>query len=230
MRGASPREGRPKKPAKPGTRTQIGIRVGADIKRLLDDAMSRSGRTQSQEAELRLEISFRSEQLPEHVLELGYGAPFTGLVLMLARAMDRAGRIGVLSATERSFERIDDWLTDPYAYDQAVQAAELIFKALRPDGDPRFPGRLPGHAGLSSHDYLGADLAVGALAAVKDPDDVNADMPQEAQNIERENFGRRINRLIGKKLVEQIKVPSLRDARDAATAQGASHAANNVRR
>lgn len=65
----SKRMGRPKKPAKSGERVSLGLRVTAEIKSKLDDAAEKSGRSQSQEAELRLERSFINEKLHADALQ-----------------------------------------------------------------------------------------------------------------------------------------------------------------
>jgi len=53
--------GRPTKAPSPGTRVSLGLKVTPAIKSSLDDAAKSNGRTQSQEAELRLERSFTEE-------------------------------------------------------------------------------------------------------------------------------------------------------------------------
>ena len=68
------RVGRPTKAAKPGTRMSLGLKVTPQIKIRLDNAARESGRTQSQEAELRLERSFERVDLLTDVLTLAYGA------------------------------------------------------------------------------------------------------------------------------------------------------------
>lgn len=55
------RLGRPMKPPTPGERTPLGLRVTAETKRKLEAAAIESGRSLSQEAELRLEQSFERE-------------------------------------------------------------------------------------------------------------------------------------------------------------------------
>ena len=55
------RIGRPTKAPKAGDRVSLGLRVTAEIKSRLDAAAMISGRSQSQEAELRLEQSFRDD-------------------------------------------------------------------------------------------------------------------------------------------------------------------------
>ncbi len=55
------RGGRPKRQPKPGERVQLSLRVTPELKAELDEAANQSGRSQSQEAELRLERSFERQ-------------------------------------------------------------------------------------------------------------------------------------------------------------------------
>jgi hypothetical protein len=57
------RIGRPLKPVGKTKRVSLGLRVIADIKTRLDKAAVKNGRSQSQEAETRLEQSFRDDRL-----------------------------------------------------------------------------------------------------------------------------------------------------------------------
>lgn len=62
------KRGRPGRTPKQGERVPLGLRVTADLKRALDRAATLSGRSQSQEAELRLERSLYDEKLLETIL------------------------------------------------------------------------------------------------------------------------------------------------------------------
>jgi len=55
------RLGRPTKPPTPGERVPVGFRITAQTKQKLEAAAIESGRSLSQEAELRLEQSFERE-------------------------------------------------------------------------------------------------------------------------------------------------------------------------
>jgi hypothetical protein len=57
------KRGRPTKAPTPGERVSLGLRVTADMKGRLDRAAAENGRSQSQEAEYRLERSFSDERL-----------------------------------------------------------------------------------------------------------------------------------------------------------------------
>jgi hypothetical protein len=59
----SKRPGRPRVEPEDGERVPLSFRITPELKRLLDAAADASGRSQSQEAELRLEKSFWLDQL-----------------------------------------------------------------------------------------------------------------------------------------------------------------------
>lgn len=53
------RVGRPSKSVSPGQRFSLGLKVTAEIKQLIDTLARRTGRTQSQQAELMIEFYFQ---------------------------------------------------------------------------------------------------------------------------------------------------------------------------
>lgn len=57
------RIGRPRRDHPPGARVSLGLRVTTETKKRLDEAAEKSGRSQSQEAELRIEQSFLLEDM-----------------------------------------------------------------------------------------------------------------------------------------------------------------------
>jgi hypothetical protein len=61
------RPGRPKKAPTQGKRNSLGLRVDAELKAELDNAAEASGRSQSQEAEIRLRESFRRERTADDI-------------------------------------------------------------------------------------------------------------------------------------------------------------------
>jgi hypothetical protein len=124
-----------------GERVMLGLRVTPELKERLDDATRRSGRSQSQEAEFRLELSFEREDLLADALKLAVSGPTAGLVLALATAMNGAGYQASVEAGKPLREH---WMNDPYSYEKAAQAAASIIEALRPEGD-RTPPLTPGN-------------------------------------------------------------------------------------
>ena len=132
------RRGRPTSEPEPGVRVPLSLRTTPDLKLQLGSAAEAKGRSLSQEAELRLEQSFRDEGLLGDVLGLAYGPHLAGLLLSIGWAMEDTGRQAAFGA-EPTIEAADNWFDDPYAFDQAARAAATILLAARPRGDPSVP-------------------------------------------------------------------------------------------
>lgn len=127
------RPGRPLKPAIAGQRASLGLRVSGDLKQRLDEAAKKAGRTQGQEAELRLERSFEAERVFEQTMELAYGPRLAAALLLIGHVMRSVGQTNALLSTDHQG---NDWFADAFAYDQVVQAANAVLEAYRPAGDP----------------------------------------------------------------------------------------------
>jgi hypothetical protein len=134
----------PKRDPEPGERFQIGVRVTPDLKRRLDAAAEESGRSQTQEAELRLERSFDRQDLLIDALVMAYGSkPLAGLLMMVAMTMLEAGDqmayrlLGGRRPVPGPGVLSDDawWLADPKVADVAIEAAITVLESVRPKGD-----------------------------------------------------------------------------------------------
>jgi hypothetical protein len=149
------RLGRPIKAAGPGRKVSLGLKVTSDIKGKLDNAAMLSGRTQSQEAEFRLEQSFAIANFTHQALVLAYGPTLTALILIVAKAMSEAGGMVAAKAgvTPTGFT---DWSDNPIAFDQAVIAANALFEAARPSYEV-------GHSAIDNTDDLGIKVANSIL-------------------------------------------------------------------
>ncbi len=145
------------KTPKPATRVSLGLKVTADLKNQLDSAARASGRTQSQEAEKRLEQSFRDQALLNQVLELAYGNRLGGLLLLIGQAMSDAGRFSAFTATRR-LKDVENWLDNAYGYDQAMRAAHRVLDVLRPKGDTSPPNFQPAEVVGSNEDFSSGEL------------------------------------------------------------------------
>lgn len=165
----------PGRPPLPGERVPLGLRVTKEAKRRLDQAATASGRSQSQEAELRLEHTFNDEKSVLDVLDLAYGRRWTGLLLALARVGQLTGTRGVF-VSQWNGEGCEDWFADPYAYDQMVKAVNFMLEAFRPDGPIETlhePFGLP----AAALERLGEGFARNTLDALINPADKQADNP-----------------------------------------------------
>ncbi len=160
--------GRPGRPRKFGERVPLGLRVTPELKIKLDSAAKASGRSQSQEAELRLEQSLKSEEALYKALDLAYGGELTALVLALARALHLTGTRAVFVG---DMTKVDakDWMLDPYAFDQAVHAANRVLEAFRPRGKVEVPHGMEPHFNVQPGEFetLGKDFAQMVLVAVE---------------------------------------------------------------
>lgn len=130
-----PRRGRP--PLKPDSRRsyKLSVTIREKLRRQLEHAAEEEGRTLSQEVEYRIEQSFDRGELIFDAMTLAYGHQLAGLVIAVARAMSSAGRLSGFKSGDSGFLG-QDWLDDPFAYEQALTAAVTVLKELRPPGRP----------------------------------------------------------------------------------------------
>src|SRR5262245_13083508 len=90
--------GRPAKEPSAGARKSLGLKVTAETKQKIAQAAEATGRTQSQEAEYRLERSFDREDLLPDILKLAFGE-FGLMLLLLAHKMQISGRFAAAKET-----------------------------------------------------------------------------------------------------------------------------------
>jgi len=129
----------------PGERVKLGLRVTPELKSQLDVAAKQSGRSQSQEAEFRLEQSFDRHDLLRSALILAYGPEVAGLLMMSGVAMLNAGLRQYWTKSDflEGDEQLAGWINDSAAYDQALRAINLIFEAYRPREKSSKPNNPP---------------------------------------------------------------------------------------
>lgn len=131
MKQEQKRRGRPSKKPVAGERNALGLRVTAELKQRLEDAAAAAGRSQSQEAEARLERSFETADVVTRHDDLQHGRDVVGFLMLAEEIMTSAGRLAAMEQGKRD----RSWVTDPYAYDQAVKAFMDVAEHLRPPGD-----------------------------------------------------------------------------------------------
>src|SRR5262245_46593766 len=84
--------GRPRKhESEAGEKLHLGIRVTPEMKQRLEAVAAANGRSQSQEAEIRLQRTFDRQDLLVEVLTVGFGKELAGILMMLGVAMLWAG-------------------------------------------------------------------------------------------------------------------------------------------
>jgi hypothetical protein len=87
MAASTIRIGRPARTPKPGERVSLGLKVTPTVKTRIDALARQNGRTQSQEAELRLEQSFRDETRIELFHDAIYGSQLAALLELTGRVL-----------------------------------------------------------------------------------------------------------------------------------------------
>jgi hypothetical protein len=128
--------GRKARVAQPGTRAALGLRVTHAVKNQLDTAAKQNGRTQSQEAEVRLENSFRNERVLDEVIDLHFGHANGELLLSVFGAVLNA-------ATEalRTQSHTGDWIDDPATQKAVASLLRSLAAGLDGSAEPTNPNR-----------------------------------------------------------------------------------------
>jgi hypothetical protein len=138
---------KPARVALPGQRVSLGLKVSAEIKNRLDAAARQQGATQSQEAERRLEQTFRAEDRIENNLDFAFGRAMTGITLGLGYLLPVVGYVSILenggSLLSASLHNLPlaDWQPNFAAGEEVAAASDLFIRALMPGRSP--PGRSP---------------------------------------------------------------------------------------
>jgi len=169
MAATTARVGRPRTRAE-GPGDYVGFRAPRELKERLEAAAARSGRSLSTEAQIRLEKSFEKQDLLGGALELAYGPHLAGILMLASEVTSEVGRLGGFTSGA-SGEAMDNWLEDPFAYDQAAAAAYMVLDAFRPPGDPHVLRK----NGKDAREEIAAGAmpltrAVQALTALRDPE------------------------------------------------------------
>src|SRR5262245_49226328 len=152
--------GPPKRKPKEGERVALSLRMSPELKRQLDAAAELGGRSQSQEAEFRLERSFDRSDLVSEVLSLAYGKELAGILMLL-------GDVLVLAECAHPKTRARTWGVHRVDYDEVVQGAIAVLRAFRPRELPPALDRLWPVVPLG----FGAKVADSLIKAVRgDPD------------------------------------------------------------
>jgi hypothetical protein len=135
MAGHARGPGRPVTSPQEGQNVTLGLRVDPELKEKLAAAALRNNRTLSREAELRLKASFAEEEVLRPAPGKAASRQLSGLLLLLGHVMASAGFTNRLLSTDHR-DGSGNWFADPFAYEQAIQAANEVLGAYRPKGDP----------------------------------------------------------------------------------------------
>jgi hypothetical protein len=125
--------GRPTADAKLGEKSTVSIRMSPELKDFLNRAAWLNDRPLSQEAEFRLEQSLYKQNLLPDVLSLAYGRELAGILMAVAVIMVETGRE---VAGRRGLATLDRWVSDPVAFEYAIDEARELLGHLRPGDVP----------------------------------------------------------------------------------------------
>ena len=126
--------GRPTVRAKGGKKHTVSLRLTGELKNRLDAASKKNDRSLSQEGELRLEQSFRTDRLLNDALALRYGPRLAGILRTIGEVMDNASRLHGLDVTQSFIQLGPNWLDSPIAFQVAREAAVEALASLGPNG------------------------------------------------------------------------------------------------
>lgn len=158
------KRGRPTKAAPPGAKASLGLKVTASLKTRLEAAAEASGRTQSQEAEYRLERSFERQDLLVDLLSTAFGQKAAGYMMVMMIAFSDAGRAAG-HLVDPVGAQLKDWTEDEWAKNEAWKAlrkaAEDYFIPADFEGPIKVPKRgreFKKEMGMSVSDYVAKSL------------------------------------------------------------------------
>lgn len=163
------KRGRPSKAPPPGEKASLGLKVTASLKARLEESANESGRTQSQEAEYRLERSFDRQNILRDVLELSYGPHLAGFVQAVGDAAFRTVAAthalfyiqkNVDPATVTPFNRA---LLEPWIFDQVARCTMAIIEYLRPPGSTEPPSDFADNWAATDAGEHWADSLIGIM-------------------------------------------------------------------
>jgi hypothetical protein len=194
------------RPLKPGERVPLSFRVTPEFKAKLDQVAARTGKSVAQEVEQRLEASFEDERRFKDALDLALGPQLSGIVTLLTHAMRDASwmahQIAQLYARQVGGEVPPDWVSDPFSYDQVVQAAIMILEALRPEGE-RVPASLLNPRIVHGVDLTEIDRNV-ARAVVTPYLEVLSGRTSDVVSRDHQQIGAEIREKLGPEVVRRI--------------------------
>lgn len=153
------RRGRPTTKGREGEKSTLSIGASAALKARLQEGADRNGRSLSQEAELRLELSFEREELWAMALEADHGPRVAALMRMVQWTISDVGKFAGFFATQSS-EGAANWIENPDAVAQVRAAVAELLDAFDPRSSTSKPDEDVG---------VGVLMARGILEAVKNP-------------------------------------------------------------
>jgi hypothetical protein len=136
---------------------QISIRTKEPLRAALESAARERGVSMNAEIVERLTRTFEDEIKLEAEFDR---RQLYAILRIMAVAMDHAGHSAAIVSHTVSQNDGMTWFDEPFAYDQAVQAATHILEAFRPSGKPTSVS--------ARFSRLGEEFAAGVLETIAD--------------------------------------------------------------
>ncbi len=147
--------GRPKlRDADPGEKVTMSVRITQEMKTRLEELATATGRSQSQEAEIRLARSFEREDLLPEVLTLAYGRESAGLLMAIGLIMKVVG--DEFHVRDLSFDGAQPWTDNAVAFGNVAHTILVLLDAAKPGDQAVDP-------------EIGIRAATGLISALKNP-------------------------------------------------------------
>jgi hypothetical protein len=144
---------------------QLNVRMRESLRAKLEQSAKKNYESLNREVVDRLERSFDRQDLLVEALSMTYGKRLAGILMIVGRAMEEAGRqAGFATDLRRSS---DSWMEVPFAYREAATAAALVLNAFRPPGEVTVPS--PVYTGIINavREDIGLHEADRLVEAVK---------------------------------------------------------------
>lgn len=135
---------------------QLKLRLREPLRRALETAAKKRGASINYETTRRLEQSFVADQQLDQAFG---GREIYGLMRVVSTAFVEAGMIAAHSVSAQNF------VENPFAFDQAVHAANKVLEAFRPAGEIMPPANVTGLSGLWNEVVSDLNANPGRLAA-----------------------------------------------------------------
>lgn len=165
--------------AKKPKQVQTAFRTSAELKAKLEQAAKDAGLTFNKEVNRRLSDSFRDKASGEPALQ---NAALFSVLKIAAVAMETAGSTANVTHSALAGEAVStDWMENPRAFRQAVQAAVRILNMLQPDEPKPLPKQ--GAAADLDMDAVFGNFGTGVANGVLR--EIASDAPTTATAIER---------------------------------------------
>jgi hypothetical protein len=131
------RRGRPPNPESQQRADNLTLRIRPKTKENLELQATKSGRSASAEADLLLTQALEGYGPLNEALDLAFGSQAAGLILLLGHLSKDTGSLASFVQTRQYGH--ENWLNDPYAFDQVATAIATVLESLRPEGDISAP-------------------------------------------------------------------------------------------